>query len=640
MPSLYTPDMRKACPFLLFGLVLAVMLPSLPSHAEDKKKGLTRRARYIQDHYVKFERRVPMRDGAKLFTSVYLPRDHHKKRYPILLLRTPYRARPYGANRYPEKLGPSEAFERAGYIFVIQDVRGQFMSEGVYVNMRPHIPRKRGKKMVDESSDAYDTISWLLKNVPDNNGRVGMYGISYPGFYASCGAINGHPALKAVSPQAPIADWFFDDMHRHGALVLPLSFSFLSVFGVPRAAPGADWPERFDFGTPDGYQFFMDLGPLSNVNARHFKGKIPFWDMAAAHPNYDRFWQARNILPHLKGIRAAVLVVGGWYDMEDLYGTLATYRAIEAQNPRADNRLVMGPWFHGGWARSKGDRLGQASFGSNTSHTYRDQVELPFFEHHLKEGPRPALPEALIFETGANRWRRFSRWPPAGSKRRPIYLGAAGKLSARAPTGGAEATDSYVSDPRKPVPYTMTITTKWAKTSYTEDQRFAGWRPDVLTYRGEVLQDDLTVAGPVRVNLYVSTDRTAADFVVKLVDVQPGRLAGNGLKNINPRGGQQLLVRAEAFRGRFRNSYERPEPFKPGQVARISYDLPDILHTFKRGHRVMVQVQSTWFPLIDRNPQKYVPSIFKAKASDYVTATHTVHRSKAHPSHLVLNTLR
>ncbi len=629
-------------PFLLgwcCALALLCLAPPLRAEAPAKKN---ERAEYIRANYTKFEYAVPMRDGIKLFTAVYIPNDR-SRRYPLLITRTPYRARPYGADRYRTKLGPSEAFEKAGYIFVIQDVRGCFMSGGTFVDMRPHIAKKRGKKDIDESSDTRDTITWLLKHVPRHNGRVGLYGISYPGFYASAGAIDGHPALRAVSPQAPIADWFFDDVHRRGAFVLNLSFSFLSVFGIVREGPRADWPERFNFGTPDGYQFFLDLGPMSNVNKLHFKGKIPFWNELSRHPNYDRFWRSRNILPHLKGIRAAVLVVGGWYDMEDLYGSLATYRAMEKQNPRADIRLVMGPWAHGGWARSKGNALGQADFGAANSTYFQDKVELPFFEKELKDKKGPAQPEALVFETGANRWRHFNRWPPAGLKQRKLYLSAGGKLAPNpppAPAGpGTGQFDAYISDPRKPVPYTMKITTRWAKEHATEDQRFAAWRPDVLVYQGEVLKEDVTVAGPVRVNLHVSTDQSAADFIVKLVDVQPGRIAGKGPKNISPRGGQQRLVRAEAIRGRFRNSYQKPEAFKPNQVSLVSYELTDMLHTFKRGHRIMVQVQSSWFPLIDRNPQKYLPNIFKARAEDYVRATHKVHRSRVHPSHLVLGTL-
>lgn len=525
-------------------------------------------ADYVRSHYTKFEYRIPMRDGVKLFTAVYVPNDTSKK-YPFLMARTPYSVGPYGADRYADVLGPSAGYAKEGFIFVYQDVRGRYMSEGEFVNMRPHVAKKRGPKDVDESTDTWDTLEWLVANVPGNNGRAGQWGISYPGFYTSAGVIDSHPALKAVSPQAPIADWFWDDMHRHGAFILPLAFNFFSSFGQPRPEPTTEDAERYDHETPDGYKFFFELGPLSNVDEKHFKGEIAFWTEMSQHPNYDAFWQARNILPHLKNVKAAVMTVGGWFDSEDLYGPLKTYRAIEKQNPGIFNVLVMGPWIHGGWRRTDGDELGDAHFGFKTSKLYQEEVELPFFEHFLKGTEKPDLPEAFVFETGTNRWRRFDAWPPKETVSKSLYLQAGGGLAFSPPAGAAEgAADAYVSDPAKPVPYTMEITANWGKKFMTEDQRFAAWRPDVLVYQSEPLVEDLTLAGPIKADLWVSTTGTDSDFIVKLIDVFPGRLPG-WEKDSEERdfGDTQRLVRAEVFRGRFRDSYETPKPFVPGEVT-------------------------------------------------------------------------
>lgn len=610
------------------------MLSARAIAAPDTQKDKAR-AEYIRANYTKFEHRIAMRDGKRLFTAVYLPNDR-SKRYPILLKRTPYRAGPYGADRYMTALANSADYEKSGYIFVFQDVRGRFLSEGSFVNMRPHVADKgRDRTKIDESSDTYDTIAWLLANYRGaHNGRVGIKGISYPGFYASAGAIDHHPALKAISPQAPIADWFFDDMHRNGALVLPLTFYFFSFFGVPQSPQESNWPEQFDFGTIDGYQFYLDIGPLKNINARYFHNKIPFWNQIVAHPNYDSFWQARSILPHLRNIRAASLVVGGWYDNEDLYGPLSTYRAIEQNNPRSDNRLVIGPWSHGGWAREKGTHVGDTTFGFATSPGYLKRIEFPFFEHHLKGKPKPALSEATIFETGANRWRHLDSWPVKQRKMVRLYLRNDGALSFSPPTVTEAKSDRFISDPSKPVPYTLERTTRWARGHMGEDQRFAAYRPDVLVYATEPLKEDITVAGPLHIKLFVSTDKTAADWIVKLVDVQPGRLAGEGKKHINPLGGQQLLVRAAAIRGRFRAGFEKPQPFVPNKITYVGFDGLDVLHTFKRGHRIMIHLHSSWFPFFDRNPQTYLPNIFDAKQSDFVSATHRVYRSASYPTHI------
>jgi hypothetical protein len=638
--------MSPASRFLV-ALVLLTLTGVAEAQAPAKpapKPDTNERAEYIRSHYTKFEYRIPMRDGVRLFTSVYVPNDAGAgKRYPILLTRTPYTVAPYGADRYSNRLGPSAEYEKAGFIFAFQDVRGRHMSEGEFVNMRPHLTTRRGPKDIDESTDAYDTIDWLVKNVPHNNNRVGMWGGSYPGFYTSAGAIDSHPSLKAVSPQAPIADWFWDDMHRHGAFNLVLAFNFFSSFGKPRPQPTAseEWV-RFDHGTPDSYQFFLDMGPLSNADARYFKGDVAFWKDIVAHPNYDEFWKARNILPHLRNIKAAVMVVGGWYDTEDLYGPLRTYAAIEKQNPGTSNMLVMGPWMHNGWQRTDGSSLGDVEFGFATSDYYQE-LSFAFFRHHLKGGDKPDLPDALVFETGANRWRRFDSWPPKQTRQTKLYFQPKGGLAFTAPTGTGELFDEYPSDPARPVPYTAEILPGWSKDYMTEDQRFASRRPDVLVYQTEPLEKDLTLAGPLEAELWVSTTGTDADWVVKLVDVNPGKLPGftradaeAGKRN---RGGQQTLVRGEPFRGRFRDDYSAPKPFKPGEVTKVRFVINDVFHTFKRGHRLMIQVQSSWFPFIDRNPQTFVPNIFEAKEEDFVRATHRLYRSQANPSFIQVNLL-
>jgi putative CocE/NonD family hydrolase len=425
--------------------------PALPVAAHEGPQPI---AETIRSSYTKFEYRIPMRDGVRLFTSVYVPNDRTRK-YPLLMLRTPYSVGPYDADRYRETLGPSEAFARDGFIFVYQDVRGKYMSEGTFVNMRPHVAKKKGRTDVDESTDTYDTIEWLLEHVEGHNGKVGLWGISYPGFYAHAGMIDSHPALAAVSPQAAIADWFWDDMHHHGAFILPLAFRFFSSFGKPRPEPTTEGAEGFEFETPDGYQFYLDIGPLKNLDEKFLKGEIEFWNHTVAHPNYDEFWQSRNIIPHLKNVRAAVLYVGGWFDTEDLYGPLKSYAAVEANNPGADNRIVMGPWPHGGWNRREGERLGTAEFGFKTSEWYREHVELPFFKQHLKGEGKADLPEALMFETGANRWRHFDEWPPPKLARRDLYLREGGALTWDAPEVEDDVYDDYPSDPAKPVPYTM-----------------------------------------------------------------------------------------------------------------------------------------------------------------------------------------
>ncbi len=599
----------------------------------------------VRASYTKVEVQIPMRDGVRLFTSIYTPKDLSQK-YPIMLNRTPYSVAPYGPLAYKTSLGPSDLFMRDGYIFVYQDVRGRMMSEGEFVDMRPHLDVKNGPKDIDESSDTYDTIEWLIKHVEGQNGRVGMYGISYPGFYTSAGMIDAHPALKAASPQAPISDWFIgDDFHHNGAFYLPHAFGFFSGFGWPRPSPTSATPPRFEYGTQDGYSFYLKMGPMPNANARYFKGGIAFWNDMMAHETYDAFWQARNLRPHLKNIKPAVMTVGGWFDAEDLFGALETYKNVERQSPGASNMLVMGPWVHGGWSRGDGDALGAVKFGAKTGPFYREQIELPFFAHYLKDKPDPKLPEAYLFETGSNQWRRLDGWPPKQAVTRMLYLAAGGRLTWSSPSGAATAYDEYVSDPASPVPYINNIAIGMTREHMVDDQRFAARRPDVLTYATDVLDADVTVAGPISPSLQVSTSGTDSDWVVKLIDVypdnyrEPGSPSGAAAPQApSAMGGYQQLVRGEAMRGKFRTSYEQPEPFVPGQSTRVEYVMPDVFHTFRRGHRIMVQIQSSWFPLVNLNPQKFC-NINTATSSDFQKATERVYRSEAAASAIKLSVL-
>jgi uncharacterized protein len=612
--------------FLVCLAYLAFAIPQ-PLHAQQ--------AFDVKANYAKSEHMISVRDGVKLFVSVYSPRDTSRN-YPILLCRTPYSCSPYGPDAYKETIGPSPLFAKEGYIIVYQDVRGAWMSEGTYVNMRPQNDKK-GPKDIDESSDTYDTIDWLVKNVPNNNGRVGMWGISYPGFYTAVGAIDAHPALKAVSPQAPISDWFIgDDFHHNGTFFLPHAFGFFSGFGRPRPKPTATASgQRFNYGTPDGYEFFLDMGTLANGDQKYFHGNIAYWNEMMEHPNYDSYWQARNTRPHLKNIKPAMMTVGGWFDAEDLFGALNTYKSVEKQSPGAYNILVMGPWFHGGWSRGDGDGLGDVRFGTKTSEFYRENIELPFFNYYLKDKGTLTLPEAYVFETGSNKWKTYEQWPPSNARAQSLYLDGNGKLSFTPPPD-SNSFDEYVSDPSKPVPFINNIANGMTREYMVDDQRFAARRPDVLVYQTDPLTEDITVAGPLTASLSVSTSGTDSDFVVKLIDVYPDDAKDNepnpsGMKM----GGYQMLVRGEPMRARFRNSFEKPEAMTPNKVARVEYGLPDVNHTFMKGHRIMVQVQSSWFPLVDRNPQKFV-DIYAAKETDFHRATQHVY----HSSRLIVNVVK
>jgi putative CocE/NonD family hydrolase len=610
-------------------VVLCLFLDSEPIQAQ----GLE----YVKAHYTKHEYRIPMRDGIKLFTCVYVPKDE-SARYPILLQRTPYGVAPYGVDRSRSDLGPSPSFGEAGYIVAYQDVRGCFLSEGRYEDVRPQVPVKSGPGDIDESSDTFDTIDWLVKHVPGHNGRVGIWGISYPGFYAAASLIDSHPALVAVSPQAPLVDYFLgDDTHHNGAFFLHQEFNFDAVFGLPRPGPTKKPNPRFDHGTPDAYDFFLRMGPLSGANELHLKGKRAFWNDIMKHGSYDDFWKERALLPHLRDVRPAVMTVGGWFDAEDLYGPLNTYRTIEATSPGARNILVMGPWTHGGWARGEGASLGPVSFSGKTSEFYREKIQFPFFEHHLKEKAGWDPPEAWAFETGRNQWHRHDRWPPRQAQAKALHLNAEGGLAFEAPSGtNGEAFDEFVSDPDHPVPYTATISINCPNTYMVEDQRFAARRPDVLVYQTGPLTGDVTIVGPIRAELRVSTTGTDADWVVKLIDVYPDDHPDPEPNPAGVRlGGYQQLVRGEVMRGKFRKSFERPEPFQPGVPTEVPFTIQDVYHTFRPGHRIMVQVQSSWFPLVDRNPQKFV-DIYNAVPSDFRKATHRVYRSPEGPSRLKL----
>jgi len=618
------------CFAFLFLLVLFIeIVPFSSAQTEAAVKAL----------YTKTEQMIPMRDGVKLFTSVYSPKDQ-SRRYPIMLYRTPYSVAPYGKDDYKTMVGPSELFQNEQYIFVYQDVRGKFMSEGEYVNVRPHKAKKTGTADIDESSDTYDTIEWLLKSVANNNGRVGMWGISYPGFYTTMGVLSAHPALKAASPQAPIADWFIgDDFHHNGALFLPHAFNFLSVFGQPRPKPTTEFGPRFSHGTPDGYRFFLDLGPLANADGKYFKGQIAFWNEMMAHPNYDEYWQARNVEPHLRNVTTTVMTVGGWFDAEDLFGALHTYQGIERNNPGIYNTIVMGPWFHGGWSRSDGDQLGNINFGAKTSVYYREKLELPFFNCLLKDKCDGRVPEAVMFETGSNKWRTYEHWPPTTAETRELFLQSGGALGFE-PTTSTAAFNEYVSDPAHPVPFINSTAIGMTREYMTDDQRFAATRPDVLVYQTQPLNQDITFAGPVKVTLFVSTTGTDADFVVKLIDVLPDDTPDNEPNSTGVRlGGYQMLVRGEPMRARFRNSYSKPAAMVPGQVTKVEFTMPDINHSFLRGHRIMVQVQSSWFPLVDRNPQKFV-DINRATEADFQKATQRVYHSRVNASKLTVNVVK
>jgi putative CocE/NonD family hydrolase len=590
----------------------------------------------VKDTYDKRDVRISMRDGSQLYTVIYTPKDATEK-YPILMERTPYSAGPYGDTNYSRRIGPNPTLMKEKYIFVYQDVRGRYMSEGTNLEMTPYIPNKKSKKEVDESSDTYDTIDWLLKNIKNNNGRVGLYGISYPGFYATASLPGAHPAIKAVSPQAPVTDEFMgDDANHNGAFFLMDNFDFMNYFGKPRKGPVEDYGSQiFDINSKDDYDFFLKLGPVSNSQSeKYFNHKSYIWDEYLKHDTYDEYWKARNIRTHLKDISIPTLVVGGWFDAEDLFGALNTYSSIESQSPKNNNRLVMGPWTHGAWESPEWKQYASHDFGSNTSRYFQDSLEAVFFNYYLKDEGKASIAEATVFETGSNEWRSYSTWPPANVTNVPYYLSADKQLTLSATD--TRSFDEYTSDPNKPVPYTNGIFSRRNNDYMAEDQRFAAIRPDVLVYETGILTDDVTLSGKIIADLQVSMTGSDADFVVKLIDVLPENEPN--FKNA-PRGfqmaGYQRLVRAEVMRGKFRNSFEKPEAFVPGQVTNVKFALNDVAHKFKKGHKIMVQVQSSWFPLTDRNPQQFM-RIPDAKAADFKKEDIRIY----HGSKIVLPVLR
>lgn len=568
---------------------------------------------------------IPMRDGKKLHTTIFVPRDTSQK-YPFMINRTPYSTQPYAKDRFPRSIAPSKYMQAEKYIFVHQDVRGRWMSEGNYDNMRPHVP---GENPIDESSDTYDTIEWLIKNVGNNNGKAGMWGISYPGFYTAAALAEHHPALVAASPQAPISDFFFDDFHHNGAY-LQSYFVATATFGYQHDGPTSrPWYKSLNPTGQDAWSYHMSLGPMSNAGKKYGKDNF-FWNQLVEHPNYDEFWQKRSIIPHLKNVKTNVMTVGGLFDAEDLYGPLNIYRALEKNNPDMNNTLVMGPWSHGHWSVARGEyaTVGKVAFGKNQSDFYQKEVEAPFFRHYLKGIGEAAKWEALMYDTGLHEWRQFEKWPPVAAQSVKHFLRSDGRLSTD-PAADSDANfTAFVSDPANPVPYRARADIKMQFTPrqyMSDDQRFASERDDVLVFQTEPLTEDLFFAGDIMSHLKVSTTGTDADWIVKLIDVYPDTHPFvPGSQADLDFGGFQQMVRSEVIRGRFRNSFATPEPFVADAVETVNLQLQDVCHTFKKGHRIMIHVQSTWFPLIDRNPQKYVENIFKAEADDFITATHHV----------------
>ncbi len=613
--------------------ILGLLISGGAARAQDPPKEAPKED-YVKAHYTKYEYRIPMRDGKRLFTSVYVPKDAAQT-YPILMDRTPYSVSPYGADQYKKQLGPSDEFEKAGYIFVYQDVRGRYMSEGEFLEMHPHIDTKKSSKDVDDSSDMYDTIEFLLKHVPNHNGKVGIWGISYPGFYTSASIIDSHPALKAASPQAPMTDLFMsDDAYHGGAFMLAANFGFYAFF-KPFAEPAPPQDSvPFDYVTPDGYTFYLQAGSLQNLNKLYLKeGNFLFTDQMT-HTTYDDYWKARDLSRHMKNIKCAVMTVGGWFDAEDLSGPFKTFHAIDQSNPGIANSLVVGPWVHGGWARGDGDYLGDVQFAAKTGEFFRAKIQFPFFEYYLK-GKGTVLPKAYVFETGTNVWRKYDTWPPSQATAKTLYLHSGGKLSFDPPADN-EGPDEYVSDPAHPVPFINYIATRVPQRYMTDDQRFAARRADVLVYQTDPLEEDVTIAGPVSPKLKIASSGTDSDFVVKLIDVYPDDYPDNAPANAGKgvlatpsvrMGGYQQLLRGEPMRAKFRNSWEKPQPLEPGKVAEVDFTMPDVDHTFRRGHRIMVQIQSSWFPLVDRNPQAFT-EIPTAKPEDFKKATEQVFHKK------------
>ncbi|MCY7420625.1 MAG: CocE/NonD family hydrolase [Chitinophagaceae bacterium] len=594
---------------------------------------------WIVNNYSKVEQYITMRDGVRLFTTFYIPKDSSEK-HPILLTRSPYSAAPYGKEFRAYWISPYKHYFKEKYIIALQDVRGRWMSEGQFEDVRPFNANKKGKEF-DEASDTYDAIDWMVKNLATNNGNVGVFGISYPGFYSTMAALSNHPALKAVSPQAPVTDWFIgDDFHHNGAFMQMDAFAFYSSFGRPRPKPTTIGPGQFEYSTKDNYAFYLNNKTLDNLTKKYMGDSIAFWKQLMHHPVYDAFWQARNPRNFVNNIKPAMLVVGGLFDAEDCFGAWRMYQAIEQKNPGANNKIVMGPWYHGQWSRPEGRNLGNVQFESNTSEWYQQNIEFPFFDFYLKsKGNTPNIAEATIFFSGENTWKQLPQWPPAAMQTKDLYLLGNGGLSFEKPvaiTGKMtpKPFSEYLSDPSKPVPYTEDVHFDRTREYMTDDQRFASRRPDVLVFETDTLTSDLTLAGPVVADLMVSITGTDADFIVKVIDVFPDKFSYSDTDKYIMNG-YQMLVRGEVMRGKFRNSFVKPDAFVPNKITNVKYTLPDIAHTFKKGHRLMIQVQSSWFPLVDRNPQKFI-DIYHAKESDFQKATIKVYHHAGASSKIIL----
>ena len=585
---------------------------------------------WVYANYTKQETLIKMRDGVKLFTTIYSPKSTADK-HPIIMMRTPYSCAPYGKDNFSSRIYATHwiNYAKEEYIIVMQDVRGKYMSEGEFIDVRPYIENKKTKKDIDESSDTFDAIDWLIKNVVNNNGNVGVFGISYPGFYSTMAALSNHPALKAVSPQAPVTDWFIgDDFHHNGAFALADGFSFYSGFGKNRPKPTTENAKGFNIPEKDNYHFYLKQGALKNF--KPYMDSIRFWDDLMQHPNYDNWWKARDARRHCKNIKPAILVVGGTFDAEDCFGAWNLYKAIEKQSPTTTNKLVMGPWFHGGWHRGEGSNLGNIRFGNNTTAYYQNDLEVPFFNYYLKgKGGVDKIAEATIFFSGENAWKNFESWPPKKIVNKSIYLTEKNGLSFEQ-TKNINTFLKYTSLPDKPVPYTEDVHLNRTREYMTDDQRFASRRPDVLVFETESLTENLSLAGSVIADLKVSLSSSDADFVVKIIDVFPDNFSYEsaycckGIKQETEMGGYQMLVRGEIMRGRFRNGFDAPEAFTPEKIETVKFELPDLAHTFLKGHKLMIQIQSSWFPLFDRNPQQFL-DIYTCEDKDFVPCDIKVH---------------
>lgn len=618
---------------LLFYCILLFLIHIGNTHAQEVNE------EYIKANYDKTEEYITMRDGAKLFTVIYSPKDQSQK-YPILLNRTPYTVAPYGKDKYKSSLGNFPQMAKEKYIFVYQDVRGKWMSEGVFENIRP-TRSKDNKAKIDESTDTYDTIDWLVKKVKNNNGNIGMYGISYPGFYSTVALVDSHPALKAVSPQAPVTDWFIGDDFRHGgALFLMDAFRFMYTFDAPRPQPitNANPPKGFNLESKDYYKFFLKNATIGKLKKEYLGHTVKFWNDLEKHQTLDTFWSSRTITNYVNNVKPAVMIVGGTFDAEDTYGAFETYKQIERRNAVNNNVLVVGPWFHGGWVRSTGESFGDIRFGEQTSTYYQQNFELPFFDYYLKGKGSFNPAEANIYFSGSNKWHTFDQWPPKESTPKTYYFNQNHTLSSNKPNV-ENAFVEYISDPNKPVPFQEGIITERTREYMIADQRFVANRPDVLVFETEELQEDLTLAGPITADLKVSMTGTDADFIVKVIDVFPDTTSITSPLNEKViMKGYQMLIRGEVLRGRFREGFDKEKAFVPNEITTVQFTLPDVAHTIKKGHKLMIQIQHTWFPLVDRNPNQMI-DIFKAKEEDYIKNTHKLYFDKNNPSSITFETL-